>query len=98
MNLSPSYSSLCAPRVMALLKHQGLESIITRFDGWQITAGGRSRLIRQTEIDRMAVVDDYATIDEMVRNIGLDLTAGRRAAQRRRAFRTRQRSIMAKRV
>lgn len=93
-----SYFDLCAPRMRALLQHHGLESVLTRFDGWEITAGGRSRLIRQTEIDRMAVADDYAAIDGLVRHIGLDLTACRRAAQRRRAFRTRQRSIRARRA
>ena len=91
-----SYSALCAPRIMALLKHHGLESVLTTFDGWQITASGRSRLIRQTEIDRLAAADDYAAVDELIRRIALDLTAGRRAAMKRRSFRTRQRSIKAK--
>ena len=81
---------------MALLKHHGLESVLTTFDGWQITASGRSRLIRQTDIDRMAAADDYSAIDALVRDIGLDLTAGRRASMKRRAFRDKQRSIKAR--
>ena len=88
-----SYFALCAPRIRVLLQHHGLESVLTRFDGWEITAGGRSRLIRQTDVDRMALEGDYAAIDGLIRGISLDLTYSRRVAQKRRVFRTRQRSI-----
>lgn len=58
-----------------------------------VCVGGRSRLIRQTDVDRMALEGDYAAIDGLIRGISLDLTYSRRVAQKRRVFRTRQRSI-----
>ena len=85
--------TLCSPRLKVILERCGIKEIQNDFDGWRVRAYGRERLLRRTEVDHLFYDDDYNAIDNLVKMIGLDLTAHKRIADKRRAFRTKQRSI-----
>jgi hypothetical protein len=93
-----SYFELCAPRMRALLERGGVREVHSTLGGWRVVAGGRARVVHRTEIEELAAADAYSAIDDVMRCVVLDLSAAASAAARRRAFRTRQRSLRSRRA